>query len=68
MEIFLDFFWVFEIFVKKTQKSKFVLKKISKISEMTSHFKKNFQEIIMTKTDEIKNRDKSRLFLIQKQT
>jgi len=30
-------------------------------------YKKNFQEIIKTKTDEIKNRDKSRLFLIQKQ-
>jgi hypothetical protein len=50
---------------EKTQKSKFVLKKIS---IMTSHFKKNFQEIIKTKTDETKNRDKSRLFLIQKQT
>ena len=42
---------IFEIFVKKTQKSKFVLKKISK---MTSQFK-----------EETKNRDKSRLFLIQ---
>jgi hypothetical protein len=53
---------IFEIFVKKTQKSKFALKKISK---MTSHFKENFQEIIKTKTDGTKNRDKSRLFLIQ---
>jgi len=35
---------------------------------MTSHFKKNLQEIIKTKTDETKNRDKSHLFLIQKQT
>jgi hypothetical protein len=59
--------FIIEIFVKKTQKSKFVLKKISKMTSKND-FKKNFSRDNKTKTDETKNRDKSRLFLIQKQT
>jgi hypothetical protein len=56
-----------EVIIEICQKNSKIEICPKKISKMTSYFKKNFQEITETKTDKIKNRDKPRLFLIQKQ-